>query len=98
MATSTARAPVACALSIFALLFACGSDEASPGGPSSSNGPPKGDDAGTANVDGGPPAPPVPTTACEIPAKLADTTTPTTKVGDGSPDSCTEANLRTAVT
>lgn len=86
-------------LAVISLGVACGDDrtktpngaatDAAGGGTTPPSGP------GVADAG---PVPPVPVTVCDPPAKLVDTTTPTTKVGDGTPGSCTEAALRAAVT
>jgi hypothetical protein len=91
---------------LVAVVIACGDDKGGNGsaGASSSGG---GTSGGTSGGPGGPgdPSnpgggniPPVPVTSCEVPARLVDTSAPATKVGTGSPGSCTEAALRAAVT
>lgn len=59
-----------------------------PGADAASSGPP--------DATSGMPRPPA---TCAVPAEgtLVDTTTPKTKVGDGTPGSCTEAALRSAL-
>ncbi len=88
-----------------ALVVACSSDEDTATGSSSSSSSSSGgsttsSSGGSGTVGGGDagPVPPVPVTSCDVPAKLVDTATPTTKVGSGTPASCTEAALRAAVT
>lgn len=49
-------------------------------------------------TDTGEPPPPPPAGTCDVPVELADTSSPTTVVGDGTPASCTEAALTAAVT
>ncbi len=49
--------------------------------------------AGTGGRRGTPP----PSATCEVPASPADTSSPTTIVGDGTSASCTEAAFRSAV-
>ncbi len=44
-----------------------------------------------------PPPPPPPAATCPEPIGLADTSSPTTVVGDGTAGSCTEAKLKTAL-
>lgn len=103
MSVLSRLAPVVLVSVVAIRSVACSTDDggALPGGggpPSSSKG---GVDGGSSGDPGGGdrgPVPPIPVTACSIPAKLVDTTTPTTKIGSGTADGCTEAALRTAVT
>ncbi len=85
-------------LTVVGLIAACGSDGSgsADGGTTSADG---GDGASsTVNGDGGmSTSPPLPVSKCTVPAALADTSVPTTKVGTGSAASCTEAALRAAV-
>lgn len=46
---------------------------------------------------GGDPPPPPPAGICDPPVTLVDTSSPTTVVGDGTPESCDEATLAAAV-
>ncbi|MDF2693840.1 MAG: uncharacterized protein K0S65_2223 [Labilithrix sp.] len=94
---------------LFVLAPACGDDASSgeainggdagvgDGSTSSSDGSP-GEDGSPAGGDGGPDAPwPLPPAVCAPPIALADTSQVTTKVGDGTPASCTEAAFGAAV-
>ena len=73
------------------------------GGAGGADGSTQGLDGGVAggadaNTGGGGGLPPLPAPKCVSPVALVDVATPTTVVGNGNPGSCTEAELRAAVT
>jgi len=74
---------------------ACGDSATGDGGGGATAGPGPG---GTTASTGGGGAPPTPDATCPEPIGLADVTTPTAVVGDGTAGSCDEAALRTALT
>ncbi len=84
---------------------ACGSDESGPngetgdgpGGTSSGGGPGGPGDATSSGAVTPSPVPDKPAAVCTPPVTLVDTSTPTTVVGTGTPESCTDATFGAAV-